>query len=113
VVVVTFRLPDEEHCVAGTHGPNDVLGLPHVVPFVLRVQACVCVVVLDEQDPPLHVYVVTVRDCVPLLPHVPLKPPHALQGPTFVVPHVVPFVLRVHPCVCVVVLAVHEPPLHV
>jgi len=93
------------------HEPNWVV--PQEVPFVFRVQDCVCVVVLAEHEPPLQVYVVTVRDCVPLLPHVPLKPPQAPHEPYCVVPHDVPFVFRVHPCVCVVVLAEHEPPLQV
>jgi hypothetical protein len=55
--------------------------VPHEAPSVTRVQGCVSVVTTLVQVPPLHLGVVTVRVCVPLVPHALAKPPHAPHAP--------------------------------
>ena len=57
------------------HAPHEVA--MHIVPSVLREHACICVCATAPHAPPAHVMSMHVRLCVPLVPHVPEKPPHA------------------------------------
>lgn len=61
------------------HVPYTVV--PQVVPSVSRVQLPVSGEVLGVHVPPLHAYVVTLRDRLPVSSHVSEKLAHALQLP--------------------------------
>ncbi len=76
---------------------------------MLRVQERVSVEVLLPHEPPPHVYVVTVRDCVPVVSQVLVKPPHAPHDPYVVEPQEFPLVLRVQASVSLAISVVHDP----
>lgn len=67
---------------------------PHVSPSVLRLQLRVSVRATMAQDPPPHSRSVTVRDWVPLSPHMPPKPEQVPHGPLIDAPQPSPSVFR-------------------
>jgi len=74
----------------------------HEVPSVERAQPCVSTRITGAHEPPEHVRSVQVRDCVPVVPHVPENPPHAPKPGHDVVPHDIPSVdVRVQACISV------------
>ena len=86
---------------------------PHEVPAAtVRVQLWVPVVFVEPHAPAAHVYVVTLRLCVPEVSHALEKLPHAPQPPYTVAPHDTPSVAREHACVSVDGAAAHWPIQH-
>ena len=74
--------------------------VPHAVPAVPRVQACVSVEFEPAHVPLLvHAYAVTVRDWLPVSSHVSLKPSQLPHAPDAGTPHVVPTALLLQPLV--------------
>ncbi len=89
--------------------------LPHDVPLVSRVQVCgsVRMGLPVTHDPPEQICGLTLRVCVPVLPHGSVNPPHAPQASVTSPPHDFPFWSREQlPCSCEVT-SVHAPLLHV
>ena len=83
--------------------------MPHAVPSLLAiVHACMLIIELMWQVPPMHVAVVVVTDCMPLVPQGML----GMHGPMTVpaVPHDEPSVFgRVHACDSLLVAIAHDP----
>lgn len=115
-----YCVPLPEHALVALAAGKHTVQSPHVsalhaVPSVSRVHACVSVViVVAPQAPPEQIAVVTVRDCVPVVSQVSLKPPQGPQGPAEGAAQAIPSVARAQPAVSTstVVDVVHMPPLH-
>lgn len=66
IVLVTICMPLVEQGALGMHGDVIVMGVPHDVPSVVRVQLADSIEVLPAQLPPPHTEMVTVRVWVPV-----------------------------------------------
>ena len=117
VGVITLRLwvPVVSQVLAkppqAPHAPK--VTLPQDVPFVERVQLRDSLVVTVPQLPPLHVGVITLRLCVPVVSQLLENPPQAPHAPKVTPPQDVPFVERVQLRDSLVVTVEQPPPLHV
>ncbi|MFT5355606.1 MAG: hypothetical protein ACI9KE_002825 [Polyangiales bacterium] len=69
---------------------------PQETPLVVRLHERDSLEVAVPQLPPLHVGVITLRLCVPVVSQVLEKPPQLPQAPFVTLPHDAPLVVRLH-----------------
>ncbi len=84
----------------------------HDWPVVVRPHDSLAVLADDAQLPDAQRYAVTVRERVPVLSQVLVKPPHAPHAPYAVEAHARPSVALLHARVSVVVTILHAPARH-